>query len=267
VYRQRFGLVSHVLPQDAQGSTFFETPTYKKLARRFKMLADSPAVGLLTSEAGVGKTASMRNLCASLPRPDYQVLYICDTAVSPLDFYRQLAVMLGVHPSHRRAILWQNIKGHLVQLVDEHNVRPVLIVDECQHLCDRFLLDLSGFLNFAMDSRNLLTLWLVGQPSIRPQLRMQKHSALATRIVASIHLEPLTDRELFVAFVQHGLQAAGAESTILSDSALELLFRASRGIPRRLSMLLREALLVAHEQQKSFVDDVVMDVVLDEEEL
>ena len=267
MYRQRFGLSSHIFPQNAQGDTFFKSPGYKKLERRFEMLTREPGLGVLTAEAGVGKTASIRNLCAKLPRPDYQVIYICDTAVSPLDFYRRLAVDLGVTPSHRRAMLWQDIKNAMVQLTDEHNVRPLLIVDECQHLSDKYLIDLSGFLNFAMDSRNILTMWLIGQPSFRARLRMKRHSALASRVAASVHMEPLSNRDVFMSFLEHGIAAAGGTSKILCDTSAEVLFRASRGVPRRVSCLIKEALILAHEQNKSFVDDVVKEAVLEEDQL
>ena len=115
-----------------------------------------------------------------------------------------------------------------------------------------------------MDSRNLLVLWLVGQPSLRAVLRMNCHAALASRIVTRVQLEPLSDRKLFLEFLAHGLKAAGAKSNLLSDSAAELLFRASHGVPRRAAGLLRDALTRAHEQNKSFVDDTLFEGVLDD---
>jgi MSHA biogenesis protein MshM len=267
MYRQRFGLTGHPFPKDAQGKTFFETPDYKKLARRFHLLAQEPGIGVLTADAGMGKTASIRNLCAGLPRPDHKVSYLCDTATSPLELYRQLARELGLAPSHRRGQLWYELKKTLVQMVDEQNIRPIVIIDEAQHLSDRFLADLSGFVNFAMDSRNLLTLWLIGHPVLRGVLRMKQYAPLSSRVASSIHLEPLSDRKLFAKFLSHGLKAAGANSNLFADSAVELLFRASRGIPRIVSRLVREALMLAHEQDKNFVDDAILESVLDEEDL
>lgn len=265
-YRQRFGLHGHPFPQDASGDRCTPVPGYDQLRRRFAMLADAPGLGVLTGLAGLGKTTGIRDLCSRLPRPDYQVMYLCDTAVGPLDLYRQLAHELGVAPSHRRAQLWHDLKAAMLHMVDEQGIQPVLVLDEAQHLGDRFLVDLSGFLNFAMDSRNVLTLWLVGQPQLVGVLRMKQHAALASRIAARVRLEPLTDRETFSAFLRHGLTAAGARSELLTDPAAELLFRASHGIPRRVSRLLREALTLAHEQDKSFVDDIVLEAVLDEED-
>ncbi len=266
-YLQRFSLAHHVFPQNAQGDTFFQTPSYTKLHRRFKMLSREPGLGVLVGDVGVGKTSAMRHLCQNLPRPDYHVVYLCDTAASPLDLYRQLAVELGITPSHRRAQLWQDLKGAMVHMVDEQSIQPLIIIDEAQHLSDRFLTDLNGFLNFAMDSRNLLALWLVGQPGLLSVLRMKYHAALASRIVARVQLEPLLKREDFTAFLAHGLAAAGATSNIVSDSAAEMLFRVSRGVPRQAARLMREALMVAHEQNKTFIDDTILETVLDEEQL
>ena len=265
-YRQRFGLTDHPFPQDASGESCTPVPGYDKLRARFAMLARDPGLGVLTGLAGLGKTTGVRDECHRLPRPDYQVMYLCDTAVGPMDLYRQLAQELGVAPSHRRAQLWHDLKAALLHLVDEQGVQPILIVDEAQHLGDRFLIDLAGFLNFAMDSRNVLTLWLVGQPQLAAILHMKQHAALASRIAARVRLEPLTDRKAFGTFLRDGLNAAGACSALLSDPAVELLFRASHGIPRRVSRLLREALMLAHEQDKTFVDDTHVEAVLDEEE-
>jgi type II secretory pathway predicted ATPase ExeA len=264
MYRQRFGLTCHPLPKDALSKTFFDkSPGYQRLKRRFQHLLDDPGLGVLTAEPGVGKTAAIRNLCAALPKPNYLVLYFCDTAVSPLDLYRTFAIELGVRPSHRRAQLWADIKKALVHLVDERGTAPIVIMDEAQHLSDKFLLDLSGFLNFAMDSRDLLTVWLVGLPPLMRHLKMQHHSALAMRVAAEVHLEPL-DREAFAAMIEHGLKSAGATQKLLADPAMELLFRTSRGVLRIASKLLRAALRRAHDKEQTFVDEAIMQLAIEE---
>ena len=266
MYRQRFGLTGHPFPQNACGRTFTQPPGFDRLSRRFQMLAREPGLGVLTGDAGLGKTTAMRHLCSQLPKPDFLVLYMCDTQSSPLDFYRQLADELGLKPSHRRAQLWHDIKRAIVELVDEQNTFPVVVVDEAQHLSDRFLADLSGFLNFAFDSRSLMVFWLVGQPALRGRLKMKQHAALASRIVVRVHIEPLTERQAFLSFLEGGLKAAGANMSFISEPAAELLFRASGGLPRTLARLLREALHLADEQDKAFVDDTLVEAVLDDQE-
>ena len=265
MYRQRFGLTGHPFPKSASGRTFFtEHEGYKRLERGFQLLLEDPGLGLLTAEPGVGKTAAIRNLSQALPRPQHRVVYLCDTAIGPLDLYRTLASELGLKPAHRRAVLWRELKARLEHMVDERAEKPILILDEAHHLSDRFLEDFSGFLNFAFDSRDLFTTWLVGMPPLRARLKLQVHAALQTRILVSAQLEAFNSREVFGAFVAHGLSAVGSKSAILADSARELLFRASRGLSRQTSKIVRRALRIAHEREQSFIDDAVMEAAIAE---
>ena len=265
MYRKRFGLTGHPMPKNAQGKTFFEkTPNYERLRKSFQHLLDEPGLGVLTGEPGVGKTAALRNLCGALPKPDYLVIYQCDSAVAPLDLYRNLAVELGVRPSHRRALLWTDIKKALVHMVDERGTSPVVVIDEAHLLSDQFLLDLGGFLNFAFDSRDLITLWLVGQPGLRRSLQMQQHLALAMRVAVQVHFEATSDREAFAATVLGCLEAVGGKQKLVGDPALELLFRSSRGVFRVASRLLRAALRVAHDKDQSFIDEHVMEAAIEQ---
>jgi len=263
-YRSRFGLTHHPLPRDASGESFFDqTSGYVQLEMYFQELLDEPGLGVLTAEPGVGKTAAIRNLCEGLPSPDFQALYLCDTAVSAFDVYRALALELGVKPSHRRSQLWWDLKRAITHLVEEQHTLPILVLDEAQLLSDRFLIDLSGFLNYAFDRRTLLTVWLVGLPALETRLRMQHHAPLASRVVGRVRLEPL-GRDDFRALVDHGLKAAGAQDKLLTDSAFEILWRASHGVPRAASRLLRAALQQAHKRNQNLVDDHALAAAIDQ---
>jgi len=257
-YRQRFGFTHHPIPRDAAGAAYFSlTPGYSQLESHFHDLLDEPGLGLLTAEPGIGKTAAIRNLCAQLPSPDYLVVYLCDTAGSPCDFYRALAVELGLKMSQRKSQLWTDIKTALAQLLDEQHTTPVIVVDESQHLSDRFLADLAGFLNFAFDRRSLAAVWLLALPSFARRLRMQLHASLQTRVAAHVQLLPL-EREDFKAFIEHGLRTAGSKDKLLTDPALDMLFRVCRGVPRIASRVLRASLKKAHANNQSIVDDHVL---------
>lgn len=260
----RFDLTNYPLPKNARNKTFFDKgPGYAKLRVAFQNLIEEPGLGVLVADAGVGKTAAIRNLCAQLPEPDHRVLYFCDTAVSPMDLYRAIAVELGVAPSHRRGHVWSDIKKTLVHLVDERNTKPVFVIDEAQYLSDAYLRDLAGFLNFTFDSRSLLTLWLVGLTPFARRLHMQQHDALRTRVEAVIHLEPL-DRETFAAAVEHAFKAAGATTKIVADEAMEMLYRSSQGVLRTASKTLRTALRLASDKGQVFLDERIVQAAVDE---
>jgi hypothetical protein len=153
-----------------------------------------------------------------------------------------LALMQAEHQLYTRPL---SLKAELVRLSDEQHTIPIIVLDEAQQLSDAFLGDLSGFLNFAFDTRSAAALWLVGLPSLALRLRMQLHAPLATRIAVQVHLTPL-EREDFKAFIEHGLKAAGTREKLLTDTASEMLFRVCRGIPRIASRVLRAGLKEAH---------------------
>ena len=262
--KARFSLTHHPLPKNAQGKTFYDKGSgYGRLLRSFQQTVEDRTLGVLTGDPGVGKTTSMRNLSGELPRPDYQVIYLCNTSGSPLDMYRAIAGEIGVRPSHRRGELWSDIKRMMVHMVDERNVVPVIVIDEAHRLSDGFLFDLAGFLNFAFDSRDLMPLWLVGQPALVKRLHQQQHDALRTRIAVEMRLEPL-DRSGFGGAVEHAFQVAGATQTVVSDAAVELLYRASRGVLRVASKILRVALRVARDKNQPFLDEHAIEAAIAE---
>jgi type II secretory pathway predicted ATPase ExeA len=71
------------------------------------------------------------------------------------------------------------------------------------------------------------------------------YAAMASRIQVRLHLAPIAERERFKHLIEHGLEHAGATHTLLSDSAMELLRQASRGLPRQAGRLLQTAMRLA----------------------
>lgn len=131
------------------------------------------------------------------------------------------------------------------------------LVDEAQHLRDDFFIDLASFLNYAFDTRDLLTVWLVGLPPLAHCLDMRHHAALRTRIVSPNVLEP-RDRDVFLSMLNHALKAADATEPLLSEPAREVLWRVSQGIPWAASRLLRASLRLDHARELRFVDEHIV---------
>jgi hypothetical protein len=60
MYREHFGLRHTPLGKDT--AQLWDDGALERLRERFQWLLHSPGVGLLTGEAGVGKTAALRHL-------------------------------------------------------------------------------------------------------------------------------------------------------------------------------------------------------------
>lgn len=260
MYRQHFGLTHH--PLGKQCSTLFEHSQLAVLKERFEWLLHSPGVGLLTGLPGVGKTATMRALTTTLNPHRYQVIYLAETDFGRLDIYRSLALAIGLEPPHRRAALWRDIKARLLELADQKKQLPVWIIDEAQNLPNDFFRDFPAFLNFAFDSRDLMTVWLLGHPSLVKLLDRALYEPMTSRIQVRAHLDPIDQRDRFQALIEHALKEAGCHQRLISDSAMEMLRQASGGKPRQAGQILRAAMKLAVPKGLNHLpDDLIQEAI------
>ena len=259
---QHFGLKHY--PLGKAPAELWDDGTLARLNERFTWLLESPGVGLLTGEAGVGKTAALRQLSQALNPHRYQVVYLAETDFGRLDLYRSLALALGLEPVHRRAALWRDIKARIQALADGKGVVPLWIIDEAQNLPVEFFRDLPAFLNFAFDSRDLMAVWLLGHPPLAHTLERAPYAALASRIQVRLRLKPIIDRERFKNLIEHALRLAGAQHTLLSDSGLELLRQASQGLPRQAGRILRTSMQLAVPKGLNHLPDELIQQAIEE---
>ena len=259
---QHFGLKHY--PLGKAHAELWDDGFLARLNERFTWLLESPGVGLLTGEAGVGKTAALRQLTRALNPHRYQVLYLAETDFGRLDLYRSLALALGLEPVHRRAALWRDIKARIQELADGKRIVPLWIIDEAQNLPLEFFRDLPAFLNFAFDSRDLMVVWLLGHPPLAHTLERAPYAALASRIQVRLQLRPVTDRDRFKALIEHAFNQAGVQHTLLSDSGLELLRQASQGLPRQAGRLIKLAMQLAVPKGLNHLPDELIQQAIEE---
>ena len=242
-FLQHFGLTHAPLGKDLAEP--WDDGAITSLGERFNWLLQSPGVGLLTGEPGVGKTAALRMLSRRLNPHRHLVLYQAETDFGRVDLYRGLARELALEPSYRRAQLWRDIKQRVHELAQTKQITPIWIIDEAQNLPAEFFRDLPAFLNFAFDSRDLITIWLVGHPQLATTLQRAPYAALSGRIQVHVQLGAFFERERFAQLISHGLHKAGCPHSLMSEAGLEILRQASKGLPRQAGRILCTAMRLA----------------------
>jgi type II secretory pathway predicted ATPase ExeA len=262
MYRQHFGL--RQAPLGKESAELWDDGALAQLGERFNWLLQSPGVGLITGEPGVGKTAALRGLTRGLNPHRYQVIYLAETDFGRLDLYRGLAAALGVPASYRRAQLWRDIKDRIHELVEGKQLLPVWIIDEAQNLPPEFFRDFPAFLNFAFDSRDLISVWLVGHPSLAQVLERAPYAALYGRISVRVQMKPVVERERFALMIAHALKTAGCAHNLLADSGMELLRQASKGLPRQAGRILRNAMRMAVPRELNHLPDELLRQAIEE---
>ena len=257
-YRDRFGLSHHPFDKQFLRLNHVENEGSKRLQERFDWLLSERGIGLLTGESGVGKTAALDAIASKLPSHRHRVVYIEDSGASTTDIFRYLAYELDLEPAFRRAALWRGLKSRIVKLDEENDQQIILIIDDAHRLPRSFLTSLGAFMNFTLDSKELLTIWLVGDSKLSGTLGMAAYQHLYTRVRLKVHLEPLNRDELSE-YVESCLANAGCTHQVLADTALDAVFHLTRGVPRIAAKLLGISLRVAHKRNKDIVCEQIIE--------
>jgi hypothetical protein len=95
---------------------------------------------------------------------------------------------------------------------------------------------------------------LAAQTMLLETLRQPALTALLQRVAVGASLEPLGLHEAADYLVQHLRAAGGRPERIISDEALEVLARGTRGLPRLLNRAMHQALTLAFAADAALVD-------------
>ncbi len=115
--------------------------------------------------------------------------------------------------------------------------------------------------NIASSDESLLTILLVGQPTLLP--RLDRSQAFEQRLSVKCMLRPFTLEET-VSYVTCRLMAAGAQREIFDSSAFEALHRLCQGNARRINRLADLALLVGYAEEVPLITGTQVETVSDD---
>lgn len=108
--------------------------------------------------------------------------------------------------------------------------------------------------NAGMDQIAPFCLLLLGQPTLRRQLRLGAFAALDQRVGLRYTIAGLDQTETG-SYVAHHLALAGRSDTLFSNDAIALIHQASRGLPRLINNLAVQSLIAAFAANQAIVDE------------
>ncbi len=208
----------------------------------------------ITGEVGMGKTLLCRKLLDNLDE-HFISAYIPNPDLSATGLHKALARELGVD-------LEQHLDQHNIQTrinekliaLSSQGKQVVLLIDEAQAIPTATLEALRLLTNLETESKKLLQIILFGQPELNQRLEKKNMRQLRQRITFSYHLSPLKKHEV-IAYLNHRLATAGyTYGTLFTPRAQQLLFSASRGIPRVINILCHKAMMAAYGRNKRQID-------------
>jgi MSHA biogenesis protein MshM len=229
------------------------TPHQEALNTLLVASANGEGFMKVTGEVGTGKTLLCRRFLAQLDEENV-------TAYIPNPLLDQHGLLLALAEELRidfdRDEDQQLLVKALNQALLEHaraGKRVVVCLDEAQAIPLETLESLRLLSNLETEKRKLFQVVMFGQPELDEKLAHESVRQLQQRITFQYHLSPLTRRELEY-YIAHRLRIAGyMGDRLFSRGALDLLYAASRGVPRLINILAHKAMLAAYGEGHHYV--------------
>ena len=256
MFESHFGLREKPFRKTPDPRYLFLNESYEEALEQLLYAVEERDLALLTGEVGAGKTLLSRALIDRLG-DRYEVGMILNPRLSPRQFLRTVASEIGVlEPRFHAAPLLEQIHDRLLEL-DEAKRPALLIVDEAHLIPSKATFEEIRLLtNFQLDDRNLIALVLIGQPELRERLQHRAYRALTQRIGAQFHLTPLSEEDS-ASYLRHRVRVAGGERELFTPAAIQVLHRASGGLPRVLNHLATQALLEGLARGAPAIDEEI----------
>jgi len=224
------------------------------LAHLLYGVGESGGFVLLTGEVGTGKTTISRALMEQLPEHTDLAL-ILNPKLSEIEMLAAICDEMRISYPLGTVSLKEFFDALNEHLLKSHAAgrNPVLMIDEAQNLSSEALELVRLLTNLETKDKKLLQIILVGQPELNHLLALAENRQTAQRITARYHLEPLNLLETR-AYVIHRLKVAGLDTRVFTNTALKIVYKASRGIPRLINSICDRALLAAYVEGRKEID-------------
>lgn len=264
-YTSRYGMDFNPFIKNAK-EIVVETSDYKEVICRLNYLLTNKGFGILTGGPGRGKTTIIRNWSNGLNTSLYKIIYSSLSTLTVAEFYKNLAVQLGLEPMCRKIDNFKIIQNEINRYSIEKRITPIIIIDEANYISNGILNDLKMLFNFDMDSRDRAIVLLVGLPQLNNNMRLVANEPLRQRIIMNYNLDNLNKSET-KEYVAAKLNGAKCNTDIFNESALEAIANASNGVPRIINKICNSSLMIGNTKNMNIIDSDIIMLAVNEIEL
>ncbi len=244
MYEAFYGLNSKPFQLNPDPNFYFASKQHRR-AKAYLEYGVSRNEGfiVITGEIGAGKTMVLRSLIEGLHGSNVITGHLVTTQLGAEDTLRMVGAAFGFRVKDvPKSELLITLEAFLISQTSKGK-RCLLVVDEAQNLTPRAVEELRMLSNFQFGNQALLQSFLVGQPEFREILQQPEMEQFRQRVAATCHIGPL-DIDETRGYIDHRLKCAGAKDKPTFDpEAIEGIFKASGGIPRRINGLCDRLLL------------------------
>lgn len=259
MYTSFYGMSTNPFLKDTSIKYQFKSNDFIQIISRLNYLKEIKGIGLITGEPGFGKTFSIRSFISSLNKDLYKIIYISITNdMSTFDFFKiisnELCIDIG---SCYKSDIYKKIQGELKRLVEKDRIQPIIVLDDAHFLTRDIITNLKVFYDFDMDSKDYVSLIMVGNPELKEELSKNIYETLKQRIIVNYTLKGLS-RDEVKEYISTRLEIANTNKEIFEIDAINALYSCSKSSPRRLNTLIINALMLGYQDKITKIDSTII---------
>jgi len=241
------------IPQEA----LYTLPGSQTFELRIRSMAQQGGFALITGAPGLGKSKTLQKMACCLEKiPDLAVGVMQRPQSKLGDFYRELGELFNValSPANRYGG-FKTLRERWIHHCQSTLFKPVLLIDEAQHVSDECLTELRILQSHQFDSQNLLFTVLCGDNRLPERFRSPELVPLGSRIGTRLVLEPLTPDQL-QDYLHFALDQAG-NSQLMTEGLMRTLAGHAANNLRILNQMAAELLNTAAVKELPRIDEAL----------
>jgi len=253
--RSLYGLKYNPFLPDVPSEALFTIPGTEHFALRVQNMAAQGGFALIAGDPGLGKSKTLQQIAHRIEQvPDLTVGVMQRPQSSLGDFYRELGELFNVGLSvANRYGSFKALRQRWISHCQSTLLKPVLLIDEAQHVSVECLTELRLLQSHHFDSQSLLFTILCGDNRLPERFRTADLLPLGSRIGPRLVLSPLSPEQLYD-YLNFALEQAG-NAHLMTDELMHTLTAHAANNLRVLNQMAAEMLAAAAQRNLPRIDE------------
>lgn len=259
MYTSYYGMTANPFLKEETSKYKFESNDFKQTNSRLHYIKEIKGIALITGNTGLGKTYAIRYFINELNKDLYKVIYISITKdMTSFDFYKLLCDNLNIDiGSCYKTDIYRKIQEEIKRLVLKDRVQPIIILDDIQLINKELFENFKVFYDFDMDSKDYVSLILVGKTEVKRELSKNIYEELKQRILVNYCFEGFS-REEVKEYIKSRLEIVESNGSIFTEDGINAIYANSKSSPRRLNSLVTNCLILGFQNNCLKIDSNIV---------